>query len=268
MDSMTKKWPVSGSGGGVFSRRALLAGVVATACSRKRASRYHGWLFVSSGAAKSVAVADLAFFRRVTNIPLGVAPDQLFHSGGRVFAVCHDGQSLMEIDPVKLAVAGKIGLPGKPVSARLAPDGASALILTEEPNLLLSVDLAKRRVTARLPLPGGASSLDLNDVQAAISIPSHNSIARVSLPSFKMAGITDVAVPCAALRFRRDGKTILAGATAAREIVTIDSASGKLLAEASSAARALPVLFQRRRRPDVRDRRRGGRGRDREALPE
>src|SRR5580698_9504461 len=65
--------------GSKFSRRALLAGVVATACSRKRASRYHGWLFVSSGAGKSVAVADLAFFRRVTDIPLGVAPDQLFH---------------------------------------------------------------------------------------------------------------------------------------------------------------------------------------------
>jgi hypothetical protein len=91
---------------GRFSRRALLAGVVATACSRKRASRYHGLLFVSSGAGKSVAVADLAFFRRVTDIPLGVAPDQLLHSGGSVFAVCHDGMSLMEIDPARLAVAG------------------------------------------------------------------------------------------------------------------------------------------------------------------
>jgi YVTN family beta-propeller protein len=215
---------------GRFSRRALLAGIVVTACSRKRASRYHGWLFVSSGEGKSVAVADLAFFRRVGEIPLGVTPDQLIHSGGRVFAVCRDGLSLMEIDPVRLAVAGKISLPGKPVSARLAPDGAAAMILTEDPNLLLSVDLSKRLVTARLPLPGAASDLDLNDAQVAISLPSHNSIARVSLPSFKMAGITDVAVPCAALRFRRDGKTILAGATAAREIITIDSASGKLLA--------------------------------------
>lgn len=219
----------SGAGSRI-SRRALLAGVAATACGRKLASRYHGWLFVSSGEAKSVAVADLAFFRRVTDIPLGVAPDQLLHSAGRVFAVCRDGLSLMEIDPVKLAVTGRIGLPGRPVSARLMPDGTAALVLTEEPNLLLAVDLAKRRVTARLPLPGAASDLDLDDLQAAISIPSRNSIARVSLPSFKMTGITDVAVPCAALRFRRDGKTILAGATAAREIVTIDSASGKLLA--------------------------------------
>lgn len=215
---------------GRFSRRALLAGAVVTACNRKRASRYHGWLFVSSGEGKSVAVADLAFFRRVINIPLGVAPDQLLLAGGRVFAVCRDGLSLIEIDPVTLAVAGKIGLPGKPISARLSPDGATAIILTAEPNLLLSVDLSRRRLTGRLSLDGAASGLDLNAAQAAISIPSRNSIARVSLPSFKMAGITDVAVPCDALRFRRDGKTILAGATAARQIVTIDSASGKLLA--------------------------------------
>jgi YVTN family beta-propeller protein len=36
-------------------------------------------------------------------------------------------------------------------------------------------------------------------------------------------------VPCGAVRFRRDGRTILAGAAAAREIVAIDAHSGKLL---------------------------------------
>ncbi len=123
-----------------------------------------------------------------------------------------------------------MGLPGKPVAARLTPDGTTALILTVEPNLLIAVDPAKRRVTARLPLPGVASDLDLNEAQTAVAIPSRNSIARVSLPEFKVTGITDVGVPCAALRFRRDGKTILAGAAAAHEIVTIDSATGKLLA--------------------------------------
>lgn len=132
MNHSAKQW---GSAPARFSRRALaevlFAGALATSCGRKRASRYHGWLFVSSGEGKSVAVADLAFFRPVTNIPLGYAPGQLLHSAGRVFALCRDGLSLIEIDPLKLAVSGKIGLPGKPVSARLAPGGAVAIILTE-----------------------------------------------------------------------------------------------------------------------------------------
>ena len=185
-----------------FSRRALLAGLTATACSRKRATRYHGWLFVASGAGKSVAVADLAFFRRVATIPLAHAPDQLFHSGGRVFATCREGQVLVEIDPQTLRVAGKIGLPGKPVAARLELDGKSAIIVTDEPSALLTIDLATQRVTARLPLPGAASDLDVTQTQAAIAIPGRNSIARVAFPELKLIGITDVGVPCEALRFR------------------------------------------------------------------
>jgi YVTN family beta-propeller protein len=217
-----------------ISRRALLACLTATACTRKRAARYHGWLFVASGGGKSVAVADLAFFRRVATIPLPHAPDQLFHSGGRVFAMCREGQALVEIDPQTLRVAGRIALPGKPVAARLAGNG-TAIIVTDQPAALLTVDLAQRRVTARLQLPGGASDLDVKEGQAAIAIPSRNSIARIVLPDLKLTGLkltgtTDVGVPCETLRFRRDGKTILAGAAAAREIVSIDASTGKLLA--------------------------------------
>jgi YVTN family beta-propeller protein len=223
---------------GNISRRALLgiapAALLASACGRRRASRYQGWLFVSSGDGKSVSVADLAYFRHITTIPLPCAPEQLLHSGGRVFALCREGQSLIGINPATMSIASKIPLPGKPVAARLIADGNVALVLTEGPNLLLSVDLSSRRVTARLSLPGAASDIDLaretSPGQAALSIPSQNSIARVSLPAFRIAGVTDVGVPCAALRFRPDGKTILAGATAARQIVTIDSATGRLLA--------------------------------------
>jgi YVTN family beta-propeller protein len=217
-----------------ISRRALLgivpAALLPSACSRRRASRYQGWLFVSSGDGKSVSVADLAYFRHITTIPLPCAPEQLLHSGGRVFALCREGQSLIGINPATMNVASKIPLPGKPVAARLTADGNAALVLTEGPNLLLLVDLSTRRVTARLSLPGAASDMDLAADQAALSIPSRNSIARVSLSAFRIAGLTDVGIPCAALRFRRDGKTILAGATAARQIVTIDSATGRLLA--------------------------------------
>ena len=213
-----------------FSRRALLASLAVSACSRKRAARYHGWLFVASGVERAVAVADLAFFRRVTTIPLAHAPDQLFHAGGHVFAVCGEGQNLVEIDPRELRVAAKIALPGKPVAAQLIADGKTAMVLMEEPNALVLADLVNRRVTARLPLPGQASNLDVNGRQAAMAIPSRNLIARVSSPDLKLSGTTDVGVPCGALRFRRDGKTILAGATAAREIVTLDGATGAILA--------------------------------------
>jgi YVTN family beta-propeller protein len=215
--------------GSNFSRRALLTGLIASACARKRAARYHGWLFVASGTEKAVAVADLAFFRRTNNVPLGHSPDQLFHSGGRVYATCPEGRMLIEIDPRQLAVAGMIGLPGKPVAARLQPDGRTAIIATEEPDLLLAVDLVNRRVVARLAVTGPIADLDIYKGQAAFAMPSRNVIARVNLTGMKLTGTTDVGVPCRALRFRKDGKTILAGAPTVREIVSVDAATGELL---------------------------------------
>jgi DNA-binding beta-propeller fold protein YncE len=219
----------SGMAGKGFSRRALLAGVVASACGRKRATRYRGWLFVASGNEKEIAVADLASFRRVAAIPLPFAPDQLFQSRGGVFAICRDGRAMLEIDVEKFRVAGGIGLSGKPVAAR-AINSSGAIVLTSEPDALLRVDLANRRIVARLPLPGTPADLDVNGSLAAITLPPKNAVLRVALPTLKPAAATDVGVPCDAIRFRRDGKTILAAAAAAREIVTIDAQSGRLLA--------------------------------------
>ncbi len=216
-----------------LSRREFLtasAAAIAAACGRKRATRYRGWLFVAARGEKSVAGADLAFFRRVKSIPLEHAPEQLLFAGGRVLALCHDGQCLTAIDPAQFRVVGKIGLPAKPVAARLSRGGASAIILADEANALLAVDLSTGKVTARLPLPGAASDLDINAGQAAVAIPARNTILRVNLPDLKLTGTTDVGVPCGVLRFRKDGETILAGAAASREIVSIDCATGRLLA--------------------------------------
>ncbi len=213
----------------MVSRRALLAGVFASACARKRATRYQGWLFVASGAEKQIAVADLSTFRRISTIPLPCAPDQLFWSGDRVYALCREARTVLEIDAGNFRVAAKTALPGKPVAARLLSDKA-ALIVCEDPDVLLRVDLANRRVIARRVLPGAPADLDVNGSLAVITIPSRNSIIRAQLPDLQLAGATDVGVSCTALRFRRDGKTILAGAVAAREIVALDAQSGKLLA--------------------------------------
>jgi YVTN family beta-propeller protein len=216
--------------GETSSRRALLAGLLASACGRKRGTRYQGWLFVASGTEKEIAVADLASFRRIASIPLPCAPDQLFQFRGSVFAMCRDARAIVEIDVERFRFLGKIGLPGKPVAARLLLDSGNAIVLADEPGALLSVDLPRRRVTGRLTLSGAPGDLDVSGPLAAITLPAKNAVMRASVPGMKLIGATDVGVSCNAVRFRRDGKTILAGAIAARELVAIDSQSGKLLA--------------------------------------
>jgi YVTN family beta-propeller protein len=225
----------AGKRGARFSRRVFIAGTLASACGHKRAARYQGWLFAASGVEKEIAVADLASFRRVASIPLPCAADQLFRSPSAVFALCGDARAILEIDPERQRVAGKIALPGKPVAARLISNGAAAVVLTTEPGFLLTVDLVNRRLATRLQLPDGPRDLDVSGSLAVITIPDSHAILRVRLgasssPQLKSAGLTDVGVPCLPVRFRRDGQTILAGAPSVREIVTLDSATGKLLA--------------------------------------
>jgi YVTN family beta-propeller protein len=61
------------------------------------------------------------------------------------------------------------------------------------------------------------------------SMPASNSMVRVSLPQLTLIGETPTGVPCQTVRFRADGKTILAGASTARQLITVDAASGSLL---------------------------------------
>jgi YVTN family beta-propeller protein len=221
---------------GDFSRRSVLLGAIASACGRKRGTRYQGWLFVASGAEKEIAVADLASFRRVASIPLPYAPDRLFQSQGRVFAICGEARAIVEIDVDQFRFGGRIGLPGKPVAVRALPGAENTnavIVLADEPGALFRVDLVNRRVTARLTLPGTPADLDLNGSMAAITVPAKNAVVRVALSgstsALKISGATDVGVPCGLVRFRRDGGTILAGVAAAREIIALDSQSGRLL---------------------------------------
>jgi YVTN family beta-propeller protein len=204
--------------------------MLASACGRTLAKRYDGWLYVASGSEQCVAVADLAEFRRMSNIPLPQRPDFLFASPTRVYAASRDGAALFEIDPMKASLSGRIALTGMPVRAHLLPDGDSALVLTDNPAALLRVDLAKRRVVVRLALPAPPQDMDVSGLMAAVTFPARHEIARIVIPQLSMAGITDVGVGCAPVLIRKDGKLILAGAAAERQIVTLDARSGALIA--------------------------------------
>lgn len=173
-------------------------------------------------------MANLAQFRRVTAIPLPHAPDQLAWSRNRVFALSREGSGLFEINPGRFEIAGRMNLPGKPVSFRILPEGDTAVVVTDAP-ALLRVDLTRRRVTGNLPLPSQPGGIAVNGTLLAVTLPARNSILRVALPQMKPVGETSTVVPCETVIFRNDGKTILAGAQAARQVIAADAESGALL---------------------------------------
>jgi DNA-binding beta-propeller fold protein YncE len=92
------------------------------------------------------------------------------------------------------------------------------------------IDPATKRVLRRVALPASPAGFDVTQTMAAIAGAGNNGIIRVALRDGAIRGLTERGFACGAIRFRNDGKTILAGAASAKELVTLDANSGTLLA--------------------------------------
>jgi DNA-binding beta-propeller fold protein YncE len=229
-----------------ISRRSLLAGAASaaifTACGRKKAVRYPGWLLVASPVEKTVAVANLDRFHPLTKVPLPHAPDRLLRLGGRIFAVSAEAAQLTEIDRNGFRAGESFPLPGKPVSVLPGPNG-QALVFASDPAAIFSLDPVRRTVTGRLALPSPPGDADFSGGVLAVSIPASGSVLRVRISELRVIAETDLGVSCGVVRFRKDGKTILAGAPAARQVVTLDTATGALLTRLSLAIQPSRFCF-------------------------
>jgi YVTN family beta-propeller protein len=219
-----------------LTRRTLLAGAALAGCSRKLATRYFGWLFVASAAERGIAVADLSQFRHVTTIPLNQTPGQVLRAGGKLLVTCPEAHLLCEIDQGHFTVARQLTLPGRIIAASVAPDARSVAVVTEQPSTLCLVDPVSLRLKKQVQLRDAPAVLDVIGSMAVVASASGDSIIRVSLPDCRIMGSTAAGSRCAVIRFRQDGKEILGGLPETKQIVTLDAATGTLLAR-------LPLAF-------------------------
>jgi DNA-binding beta-propeller fold protein YncE len=229
----------------VISRRGFAAaglGGVLAACSRKLAPRYSGWLFVTSASEKSVVVADLAEFQRIGSVALGTAPGQVLRCGERVFVTCPDARTIVEIDMSRLEAGRKIELPGRIVAA--ASSEKHLVAATADPPTITIFDpvhnSTKPPGAIRSRLGAAPAAVDFHDDINLVAFAAGNSIFRLSLKDGKIAGETPLASFCTAVQFRNDGQAILAALPDQKQVVSIDTASGVLLAR-------MPLAFAPKR---------------------
>jgi len=212
------------------SRRSFLAAAsLFTACSRKGAPRYRGWLFVASAAEKAIVVADLSAFRSSGSIPLGAAPGQVLSARGKLFAACPDDRTVLQIDPVQRTITGKIPVNGKITGSALNAGSTCLAVATSQPHAIVLIDTNTGRIVARTSLPQAPNILAVGGLQAAAILQS-GQLARVSIPGGELLGLSDIgAGSVSTLGYRKDGQTIFAAARDARQIVSLDAASGSVL---------------------------------------
>ena len=222
----------------LFSRRAFLAGSAGLmACSHKLASRYRAWLFMASAAEKAVVISDLANFRRSASISLDAAPDQVLYAHGKLYAVCAADQAIVLIDPALRTITGKIKVGGTIAGTTLTDDGNWLAVATSQPAAVVFIDARSDTIIRRTALPGVPTAISASIEQIAVLLEptpqsaSSSRLARINLSDGKLIGVSLVGAGLlSALDYRKDGETIFVAAPDSRQIISLEAASGAVLA--------------------------------------
>ena len=218
-----------------YTRRELLAAGATAAlasCTRRKGRGFDGFVFVANQQGSNVAVVDLLAFNLNARIAVEGAPAAILGHAARraVYVLCPEQGLLHEIDAARQRLRRTVRLPGPAAGMRMAPSGDALWVLSANPPALVQFPLDSLRLSARIRLPGPADDFDLSrDSVAAFSFRREN---RIGLASLRASGLqATLAAPGEPqiLRFRQDGRHLLAGDRAARRIGIWDVPTGRLV---------------------------------------
>ena len=228
----------------MISRRGLLLATAgAVACGRRKATAYPGYCFVANRQGRNVTVVDLSRFRVRKRIALDAAPALVIAHPQKsiAYALAPSNGMVYELDAATLAVSRRMRAGSTAIEMRLAPDGRALWILYRDPPALVEVPLDSLKAARRIRLNSAADGFDLSaDGKAAVACRQDKTIVLTALDAARVERtIAWDAVP-EFVRFRTDGKLLLAANAAGRSITFFDVASGKTIVR-------LPVPFEPRR---------------------
>jgi DNA-binding beta-propeller fold protein YncE len=216
-----------------ISRRALLAATITGACSRPKATGYRGYCFVANQGSRSIAVVDLTQFRVRRQVALDAAPSLVLPhpSAARVYVLASDAGTVYELDAVSLAVRRRIRAGNTAAGMQVSPSGDSLWVLYRDPASLVELPFSSLEPRRPIRLPSTPDTFDLtranqSDVQAgalaAVASRKDRSLILVSLASGSILGHAAAGVEPSLLRFRSDGRQLIAGSETARSLSMFD----------------------------------------------
>jgi YVTN family beta-propeller protein len=216
-----------------ISRRTLLLSSAAAAagCRRPKATGFAGYCFVANQDGRSVGVVDLTRFRVGKQIPLDAAPAAVLPhpTAPRVFVLAPRNGTVYEIDAVSLTLSRRARAGNEAAGMRLARGGGALWVLYRDPAALVELPLESLRPARRIRLPAAPDDFDLsreND-DAAIASRRARGIVIASLTRAAIAQTIAAATEPSIVRFRFDGKQLIAGSQPDRSLTIYDVPTGK-----------------------------------------
>jgi hypothetical protein len=195
---------------------------------------------------QAVAAVDLATFTLARHIRLEGRPTQVLVRGTAVYALTPESGTLHEISAPELAFRRRTRVGRVAVSMRLASEGTGLWVLCREPRQLVSLRLEDGRPEARLDLPQEPADFDLSPDGrwAAVSFGAAGSLALLDLQQRRAQPPVQLGHTVAALRFRFDGKVLLAAHPDDRRLSILDVPAGRLLVRLPLAVRPENFCFK------------------------
>jgi YVTN family beta-propeller protein len=211
-----------------FDRRHFLFSAAGlAACGPNLAKPFNGLLYVASQSARSISIVNLSRFKLAKEVPVDAEPTAVLAGSSRVYVLTPSTGTIVEIEAASGTVVRKHRLAASAVSMRLSPDGKSIWLLAHDPQALIQLDLRTQRAARTIKLSRPVFDFDLSPSAPLAAIGSPASLVNLQTGRLERTlGIESDSIP---IRFRPDGKAVLAAHASARLISIADVESGRLV---------------------------------------
>lgn len=220
-----------------MNRREWLASLgfaTLAACSRNKGTGYYGYALVADAQDNSLTAIDLTAFRFASSIPLPASPSRLLSVANQAFALTPSNGTVHGIDGNLKRTRSK-RLAGVVDEMALTPDTKSLLALASQSRELIQLRVPSLDQMARHKLSIAADVLDVSTAGYAAVANAHGEVELLNLASGQR---TRTQTPqLGAIRFRGDGKLLLAANRQNRSLLALDVPSLTVVAE-------LPLAMQ------------------------
>jgi DNA-binding beta-propeller fold protein YncE len=230
----------------ISRRHLLLAAAAAAGCGRRKATAYRGYCLVANRIGRNIAVVDLTKFRVRQTIPLDAAPAAVVSHPAKplAYVLAPDTGTIYEIDAATMAVSRRARAGNTAIGMQVGPRNDALWVLYRDPALLVELPFHSFKPRRRIWLPAAPDDFDLStdsngDMRAAIALSRTRTIAIVSLERAAIERMVEAGAAAPFVRFRGDGKLLLAANGPDRSVTFFDVATGKAVVR-------LPLPFEPR----------------------
>lgn len=230
-----------------MTRREWLAaaGMALTgACGPKKRAGYRGYALIATAGDDSVSVVDLTAFQLVKTVRLNAPPSSVVAGAlpGRNFVLTPSNGSVHVIDE-KLNVVASRRLADGLSEIRLAPDGERLIAIAPHSRDLLEIEPSNLAVVHRHRLSAEPAALEVSkNGYAAVSTGNHGTVELVDLARRQHCQ-TQLQSQLGQVRFRADGKLLLAANLGDSSLVALNVPALQVIAELTLAMKPENLCF-------------------------